>query len=170
MISFTTTIKKFSSQGEKTGWTYILIPAELVQQLNPGMKKTFRVKGRLDNLDFTLLSLLPMGGGDFIMTINMGMRKVIRKQKGAEVFVRMEVDHAVIKPPPLLMDCLSDEPKALAHFYSLSTSQQNYFSNWIRSAKTEPTVVKRITAVIQALDKGWDFGQMLRSKKADNEI
>ena len=42
MIKFTATIQKFASQGEKTGWTYIVIPAELAQQLSPGNKKSFR--------------------------------------------------------------------------------------------------------------------------------
>ena len=49
MISWTATIKKFDKQGEKTGWTYIEVPAELANKLQPGNKKGFRVKGRLDN-------------------------------------------------------------------------------------------------------------------------
>ena len=35
MIQFTTTIHKFGVKGEKTGWTYIEIPADLAQQLKP---------------------------------------------------------------------------------------------------------------------------------------
>ncbi len=45
MLKFTTTIKKFDKQGEKTGWTYIEIPAAIAQQLNPENRKSFRVKG-----------------------------------------------------------------------------------------------------------------------------
>ena len=48
MIKFITTILKFDKQGEKTGWTYIEIPAILAEQLLPGSKKSFRVKGKLD--------------------------------------------------------------------------------------------------------------------------
>ena len=33
MIQFTALIERFGEQGEKTGWTYILIPAEKAQQL-----------------------------------------------------------------------------------------------------------------------------------------
>ena len=44
MIKFTATILKFDKQGEKTGWTYIIIPSEMAQQLYPGNKKSFRVK------------------------------------------------------------------------------------------------------------------------------
>jgi hypothetical protein len=48
MIRFETIIKRFLSQGEKTGWTYIEIPVEIAQKLKPGNKKSFRAKGRLD--------------------------------------------------------------------------------------------------------------------------
>lgn len=46
MIDYTTIILQFAEQGEKTGWTYIEIPADLAQQIKPGNKKSFRVKGK----------------------------------------------------------------------------------------------------------------------------
>ena len=70
MVQFTATIHKFEKQGEKTGWTYIEIPADIAQQLSPEIKNHFRVKGKLDNFKITGVSLLPMGGGSFIMAIN----------------------------------------------------------------------------------------------------
>src|SRR5689334_7755845 len=63
MISFVTTIERFGQQGEKTGWTYILVPSELAQKLQPGSRKGFRVKGKIDQHPFKMISLLPMGGG-----------------------------------------------------------------------------------------------------------
>jgi len=63
MIDFTTTILQFGQQGEKTGWHYIEIPADIAQQLKPGNKKSFRVKGKLDHFSFSGVALLPMGGG-----------------------------------------------------------------------------------------------------------
>ena len=38
MIKFTATILKFNEQGEKTGWTYIEIPADIAQQIKPNNK------------------------------------------------------------------------------------------------------------------------------------
>jgi len=160
-------IQKFAEKGEKTGWTYILLPAELAQQLQPGVRKGFRVKGKIDQHSFNLVSLLPMGDGDFIMTLNAPMRKSIKKQKGAKVSVHMEVDHGEIVPPKSLLECLADEPKAMENFQKLKMSHRNYFINWIRAAKTDPTIAKRIAATINALEKGWDFGQMLRAMKKD---
>ena len=167
MIRFTATIQKFGQQGEKTGWTYILVPSENAQKLNPDNKKGFRVKGKIDKHPFSMASLLPMGGGDFIMTLNAPMRKIIKKQKGAEVSVEMEVDHGKIVPPKALLDCLADEPKAMEGFRKLSNSHRNYYINWIKSAKTDPTIAKRIAATIKAMENGWDFGQMLRAMKKD---
>lgn len=168
MVQFNATIKKFDKQGEKTGWTYIEIPASIAKKLNPDNKKGFRVKGKLDDYEYSMIALLPMGGGDFIMALNAAMRKGIRKQKGATVKVKMEVDINEIKPPEELMECLQDEPEALEYFNSLNKGHQNYFTNWIKSAKTDPTKAKRIAATLNALNKHWDYGQMIRAMKKDS--
>lgn len=168
MVQFNATIKKFDKQGEKTGWTYIEIPASIAKKLNPDNRKGFRVKGKLDDYEYAMIALLPMGGGDFIMALNAAMRKAIKKQKGATVKVKMEVDTNEIKPPEELMECLQDEPEALKYFNSLNKGHQNYFTNWINSAKTDPTKAKRIAATLNAFSKQWDYGQMIRAMKKDS--
>ena len=165
MIQFTATIKRFDSQGEKTGWTYIEVPAATAGKINPGVKKEYRVKGKLDEYAFEMKALLPMGGGNFILPLNAEMRKGIKKQKGAAVKVKMEVDTNEIKPPSELIECLEDEPEALEYFNNLTRGHQNYFTNWINSAKTDPTKAKRIAATLNALHKKWDYGQMIRAMK-----
>ena len=61
MISYNATILKFEKQGEKTGWTYIEIQADVAHQLKPNTKTSFRVKGKLDNYSIKAVALLPMG-------------------------------------------------------------------------------------------------------------
>ena len=170
MISFTTTILKFGRQGEKTGWTYIIIPSEMAQQLKLGNKKSFRVKGRLDNFSIKAVALLPMGEGDFIMALNAEMRKGIKKQKGAELHVQLQVDNEEIKPSAALMECMADEPEALKNFNNLPKGHQNYFSNWIESAKTQTTKATRIAHAIRFLSKGKNFGEMIRAMKKEKEM
>lgn len=167
MVQFTATIKRFKEQGEKTGWTYIDVPSSIASQLVPGNKKGFRVKGKIDNHSYSMVALLPMGGGDFIMTLNAAIRKGVGKAVGTVVNIKMAVDNNEIKPPPELLECMEDEPEAMAYFKSLSQGHQNYFSNWIRSAKTEPTKTKRIAATVNAFINRWNFGQMLRAIKKD---
>ncbi|MHA4807715.1 YdeI/OmpD-associated family protein [Flavitalea flava] len=169
MIQFTTTILRFAEQGEKTGWSYIRIPAKLANTLKPGNKKSFRVKGKLDEYVFQKVALLPMGEGDFIMPLSGSVRKSIGKNKGATLNVQLEEDKAKIKPPAELMECLADEPAALEFFNKMAKSHQNYFGNWIRTAKTDATRAKRIAQTVNAMAKSQDFGTMIRSLKQDRQ-
>jgi hypothetical protein len=168
MIRFNTKILQFGEMGEKTGWTYIRIPAALAGKLIPGNKKTFRVKGKLDNHSIQKMALIPMGEGNFIMALNANVRKAIRKQKGASLQVELEVDTA-IKPPKELLDCLADEPEALAYFNSLPKSHQNYFGTWIRQAKTEGTRTKRLACVVTAMTRRLNFAEMLHARTDDKK-
>ncbi len=161
-IQFTTTILQFGAKGEKTGWTYIEIPPDLVQQLKPGNKKEFKVKGKLDKHTINRLSVLPMGGGTFILPLNANLRKAIAKNKGAMLQVSLQEDKSEFVFNPDFMECLADDPAAKTFFESLTGSHQRYFSKWIDSAKTEPTKVKRIAMAVNALAKKWGYGEMIR--------
>ena len=162
-VQFTTTILRFGLQGEKTGWTYIEIPADLVQQLKPGNKKEFKVKGKLDTHPITRVSLIPMGGGPFILPLNASLRKLIGKKQGAMLKVQLEEDKTEFIFNKDFIECLDDDPPAKKFFQSLTGSHQRYFSKWIDSAKTEPTKVKRITMAVNALAKKWGYPEMLRA-------
>jgi hypothetical protein len=163
MIRYTTTLLKFGSQGEKTGWTYVEIPADLAEKLKPGNKKEFKVKGKIDSLKLERVSLLPMGGGKFIMAVNAAMRKAIGKTKGAMVKLELEEDQTAFVFNADLIACLEDDPAAYGFFKTLPGSHQRYFSKWIDSAKTEPTKIKRITMAVNALSKKWGYADMLRA-------
>ncbi|MER3464511.1 MAG: hypothetical protein C4329_09020 [Chitinophagaceae bacterium] len=164
-VSFTATLKKFDEQGEKTGWNYIEVPVGIAQELLPGNKKPFRVKGKLDQFAFSKIALMPMGNGNFIMPVKATIRKAIGKQKGAVVAVKMQVDKKDLELPSEFAECLNDEPQALAHFHSLPKSQQHYFIRWISEAKTDPIKAKRIVQALKALSTGLGFAEMLRSIK-----
>lgn len=164
-VKFSVTIHKFDKQGEKTGWTYFEIPPDIAQQLKPGNKKEFKVKGKLDNYAINRVSLLPMGGGKFIMPLNAAMRKFTGKKTGAVLQVQLEVDNSEFVFNADFMDCLADDPIAKKFFLLLPGSHQRYFSKWIDSAKTEPTRTKRIAMAINALAKKWGYGEMIRASQ-----
>lgn len=169
MVKFTAALEKLGQQGEKTGWTIINIPAKIANKLNPGTKKSFRVKGKLDAFEIEKVALVPMGGGDFIMAINAAMRKGTRKQKGDEIKVQLEVDASPILPPSELLECMEDEPEALHYFNSLPQGHRNYFTKWIDSAKTDVTKAKRIALVIKTMIRKMDFGAMLREERDERK-
>lgn len=163
MIRFKTKILQFKDMGEKTGWSYIKIPAALAQQLKPGNKKSFRVKGQLDDHAVSGMALIPMGEGDFILALKAAIRKAIRKQKGDTLEVQLEVDGKAITPPKDLMECLADEPGALDYFKALPKSHQNWYGNWIKAAKMETTRTRRIVQIVDAMTKKMSFGEMLKA-------
>jgi hypothetical protein len=170
MIRFKGLIEQFREKGEKTGWSYIEVPLDIAEQLKPENKKSFRVKGKLDNYSFEGISLLPMGEGNFIMALKASIRKVIEKQKGDTVLVTMEIDSKEKPLSAIFMECLEEEPKGLNFFNALPESHQKYFSNWIESAKTESTKAKRIAQAVNALSIGLGYGEMMRMNKRSKNL
>ncbi|MDB5025045.1 MAG: hypothetical protein JWP78_2800 [Mucilaginibacter sp.] len=168
MIEFTTIILQFAEQGEKTGWTYIEIPAGIAQQMKPGNKKSFRVKGMLDAFPVKGMALMPMGEGNFIMALKAEVRKAIHKRAGAMLEVRLEADNDFkVGMPDDLQECFDFEPEAFEFFNSLAKSHREYFIKWIDSAKTNETRAKRIVNTVNAMLRKWDYGQMIRAMKKD---
>lgn len=167
MVRFKATIQKFQKQGEKTGWTYISIPHKIAEQINPGVKKSYRVKGRLDAYVFDGISLLPMGEGDFIIPLKADIRKKLGKRAGETLMAELELQQKAYEIDADFMACLEDEPAALRFFETLPKGHRNYFSKWIESAKTEPTRAKRIALAVNALAKKWGYAEMIRAQKID---
>lgn len=151
--------------GEKTGWTYITVSENLAHQLKADDKRSFRVKGRIDDLRIEMVALLPMGNGDFILPVNSDMRKELRKGKGDQVRIQLEYDENDWTLPPAFDECLKDEPEALIFFQSLPKSHQRYFIKWIESAKTEITRATRIAHSVNALYKKQGYNIMIQNLK-----
>jgi hypothetical protein len=170
MVDFTTIILQFAEQGEKTGWTYIEIPADLAQEMKPGNKKSFRVRGKLDNLDVRGMALMPMGEGNFIMALKKDVCKALHKSRGAMLRAQLEPDDDFkFAIPADLLECFEYEPEGEAFFNSLAESHRGYFIKWIDSAKTEQTRANRIAHTINAMVRRMDYGQMLREQKKARE-
>lgn len=168
MVEFTTIILQFGEQGEKTGWSYIEIPADIAQQMKPGNKKSFRIKGMLDAFPINGMALMPMGEGKFILALRAEIRKGIHKHAGAMLQVRIEEDKDFkIEVPDYLQECFDFEPEAFEFFNSMPNSHRGYFIKWIDSAKTSETRAKRIVNTINAMLRKWDYGRMIREMKKE---
>ncbi|QNR86106.1 DUF1905 domain-containing protein [Pedobacter riviphilus] len=166
MIHFKAEIERFDTMGEKTGWSYVFIPEALANEIKPGCKKSFRVKGKIDQLEINGMAAMPMGAGDFIIALKGEVRKKLRKEAGAAVELYLEEDKDFkIEMPEDLEICLSEEEHLIENFLKQPKSHQNYYINWINQAKTEPTRTKRIVMTVKAMDKGQDFGAMIRESQ-----
>ena len=168
MVEFETIISQFADQGEKTGWSYIDIPTDIAQQLKPGNKKSFRVRGKLDGLKVKGMALMPMGNGNFIMALKTELRKGLRKNAGAMLHLSIEedVDYKV-EIPDDLQECFDFEPEALDFFNSLAKSHSHYFIKWIESAKTSETRAKRVVNTVNAMLRKLPYNVMLREMRKE---
>lgn len=167
MVKFTAIIEKFGEMGEKTGWTFVPVSAEIAGRLKPGCRQSFRVKGKLDALAIEAMALIPVGDGKFILPLKADLRKKLGKKKGDPLVVHIGEDKKPYQINADLLECLEDEPSALSTFNSLTGSHQRYFSKWIESAKTNATRIKRISMAVNALAKGWGYAEMIRAGKTE---
>ena len=170
MITFKAEIERFAEMGEKTGWSYVFIPSAIANEIKPDCKKSFRVKGRIDDVEIGGVATVPMGEGDFIIALKATLRKQLRKEKGAIVELELEEDKDFkIEIPEDLELCLSDEPHLMEGFMKLPMSHRNWYINWLNSAKTEPTRTKRLVKIVSAMDRGMTFSEMMREGKEPRE-
>jgi hypothetical protein len=167
MVSFKATLEKFGMQGEKTGWIYIAVPAEISQQIKPNYKKSYRVKGKIDEVKISAGALLPMGEGNYIFAVNAPLRKQLKKIQGAVVKIQFEEDDDLVKLSAELLECINDEPEAAKYFNALPPSHKNYYSNWVKSAKSEQVIAKRIATVITACSMKMSYGEMMKTYKEE---
>ena len=166
MIKFTTTLEKFAQKGEKTSWTYLVIEEELAQQLNKGVKKSYRVKGFINEVSFAQIAIMPMGDGTFILPLNKEIRKQINCKIGDEVHIKVSLDKEDKPLNAELLACIELEPHAKIYFESLPKSHQRYFSNWVDGAKTAATKEKRLLTIIESLNNKWDYPTMIKFYKS----
>jgi len=162
MVRFTAIIDRYDAHADKTGWTFIIIPAVIAQKINKGVKKGYRIKGQLDKYLIKGVSIMPVGGGDFMLPINKEMRSALKKRKGESIQLQVELDPEEKKISEELLDCLKDDPFILKKFQSMPASQQRYYSTWVETAKTEATKAKRIAKVMIGLTQGLSFGETMK--------
>jgi len=166
MIYIKAEIEKFEQMGEKTGWSYVFIPATIANQIKPDYKRAFRVMGKIDEININGIATTPMGEGDFIIALKAELRKKLKKEAGAKIELWLEEDkNFKIEMPEDLEICLANEHGLLEHFLQQPKSHQNYFIKWINEAKTETTRTKRLVMTVTAMHKQQDFGAMIRASQ-----
>jgi hypothetical protein len=169
MHSFTAIIQKSGSWGEKTGWTYVDIPPDILIKFKLKSKKEFRIKGFMDDVKLERQAVFPVGEGNYIIALNADLRKKLGKKSGAIVKLSIELDKREAAQSKELLDCLKDDAVARAQFESMNKANQNYFHNHILAAKTAATRTTRVVNTLAAMHKKQNFGEMIRSLKAKKQ-
>ncbi|MBK7230969.1 MAG: DUF1905 domain-containing protein [Saprospiraceae bacterium] len=141
-------LKKIAGKG---GWTYAEIPEILPDQKAPfGWR---RVKGSIDDVNFSAYHLMPMGNGHLFLPVKAEIRKKIGKKEGDTVKVVLYPDPLPDQIPDELIHCLEEEPIAFQNFNRLILEERKKFSDWVYSAKNDELKVKRIASLIEQLLK-----------------
>lgn len=166
MITFNAEIEKFESNGEKTGWSYVFIPQEIAEQIKSNNRREIRIKGFIDQVPINGMCMMPVKGDGFILPFKKSLRKALRKESGSAVVLNLahDVDFKIEMPDDLEI-CLAQEEELLELFLAMPKSHQNYFINWLNTAKTEPTRTKRLVMIVNAMANGLDFGAMIRAAR-----
>lgn len=157
-------LERYERNGEKTGWTFILLTSDIVEQLSDD-KRSFRLKGKMDNYAFKQVAAVPIGHGEFIIPVNAVMRKATGKKDGDRLMLEMTLDASEIPLSEDLLNALATDIDANGQFESLTPSHQQYFSKWVESAKTMSTKSDRIAKCLFAMQYKMDYGQMIRHFK-----
>ena len=89
MVTIKAIIKKYGRKGEKTGWTYVDIAQKQAQKIKADYKRSYKVKGHIDSLEVTQLTMVPMGEGNFIIPLKSEIRKMIKKELGDTVVLKL---------------------------------------------------------------------------------
>jgi len=142
-------LEKFPGKG---GWTYASIP-----EIKPDPRAPFgwvQVNGFIDTYLLEQVKLMPMGNGSLFLPLKASIRKILKKQAGDFVRVKIKIDNSPLQIPEEIKACLEFESKELLEsFTNLRTSTQKAYLDWIYQARTEDTKSKRILKMMNELSK-----------------
>jgi len=137
--------------GDKYAWTFAEIPEIPMPKTSFGMMK---VKGKIDDYEFSGTNLMPMGNGNLGLAIKAAIRKKIKKEAGDTVHITLYEDKTPLIIPEELLLCMEDEEGVSEKFESYTDGQKKAFIDWINAAKTEQTQAERIARTITMVQKG----------------
>ena len=144
-------LQKFEGKG---GWTFAEIPEIPMPKTSFGMLK---VKGKIDNYEFSDVRLLPLGNGHLFMAVNLQLRRMIDKHAGDIVHIVIYNDDLPTMIPEELALCMNFEDGVMDKFQFYSDGEKKAFVNWIYSAKTEQTKIDRIAKTIMMIQNNEKF-------------
>jgi hypothetical protein len=139
-------LEKYPGKG---GWTYAALDAVTKDSKRPfGM---VRVCGSIDDININQYNLMPMGDGRLFLPVKSEIRKILKKEAGDKVFVKLYLDDSPVEIPHDLQLCLNDDTSAAIKFKKLSAAAQKMHIDNICAAKKIETRANRIAQLINEL-------------------
>jgi hypothetical protein len=142
-------LEKFTGKG---AWTYALIP-EIAQNKNNPFGWV-AVSGFIDTYELNNYKLMPFGQGLLFLPLSAKVRKLIKKEAGDSVLIKLNVLTIPDKLNKEVIECLNNESEDLLRkFYTLDRPRQNNYIKYIFESKTEVEKADRIIELIDLLSK-----------------
>lgn len=141
-------LEKFPGKG---GWTYVSLPEIPYENRFPfGM---LRVCGSLDGYELGTVRLMPKGKCELFLPVNARIRKVLGKEAGEEVRVKLYKVPTPTEIPEELLACFRDSPGSLERFRSLPSKRQTLYLEDIVDAKSPEKQSAVILRLLRSLEK-----------------
>ncbi|SHL66963.1 Bacteriocin-protection, YdeI or OmpD-Associated [Chitinophaga jiangningensis] len=138
----------------KGGWTYISLP-EIPKDPRQhfGMRK---VRGTIDGHELPVCNLMPVKGSHMMLPVNATIRKKIKKEAGATVHLILFAagENIMDVATQDFIDCLHDEPAALAAYNTMSPAEQKKCLQWLMEITVTDTRIQRMADAINHLAAG----------------
>jgi hypothetical protein len=133
------TIQRFPGKG---GWTFVEF--DTLHGIKKEKFGMIKVKGNVDACEINSIHLMPKGDGNLMLTLNLYVRKFIKKKVGDVVMIEIYKDDEDFPIPEEFLDCFAGEPDALEYFLSLNNSIKRNVIQYVYQATKEETKAKRI--------------------------
>lgn len=141
-------LKKMQGKG---GWTFAEIPEIALNKTNPfGWQQVY---GFIDTYELTNYKLMPMGNGNLFLPVKAAIRKIIKKDEGDWVHIKLFIEETDSIVDEDFETCLKDEPVAFHFFQSLEEDVKRKWINFINAAKSDSKKIERMAVAINALSK-----------------
>jgi hypothetical protein len=134
-------------------WTYLVIPLNIEEIF--GSKGQVKVRGTINGYPYRS-SAMPSGDGTHYMVVKKEIRDKIKAIQGSIVTVTLAQDQEerIVALPDDFKKALESDEKAFNVFGTFSYSRQKEYVDWIESAKTEATHVRRIQTSLEKISQG----------------
>lgn len=129
--------------GGKCAWTFVEIPEIPMPKTSFGMLK---VKGKMDDYEFSNTHLMPIGNGHVGLPINAQIRKKLKKQAGDTVHLIIYEDKTPLIIPKELLLCMEDETGLTEKFEKYIHGQKKVLSIGLilpRQKRLRPNALQR---------------------------
>ena len=153
LISGMYLLQKFPGKG---GWVFAEIP-----EIKPNNRNPFGwvvVSGSIDNYELKHHKLMPLGNGNLFLPVKSSIRKIIGKEYGDIVLIKIHPDNSQIFLPNDVLECFKTEPPVLFEkFKALTKNEQNRWMHWINNSTGDLVRVNRIVTMFKCIQNNTLF-------------